>query len=85
MWLIRSAARIVRPQHEWKVTVDPADNRFLECAESARADYLVSGNKRHFPKSWRQTWIVNARELVEWITPDLRRWKRRNPQLPCDI
>jgi|SRR5580704_10805367 putative PIN family toxin of toxin-antitoxin system len=73
MWLIRSAARIVRPRHELKVTSDPADNRFLEYAESARADYLVTGNKHHFPKSWRQAWMVNARELVEWITPDLRR------------
>jgi putative PIN family toxin of toxin-antitoxin system len=71
--LIRSASRIVRPQHELRITNDPADNRFLECAEAARADYLVTGNKRHFPKSWRQTLVVNARELVEWIAPDLRR------------
>jgi putative PIN family toxin of toxin-antitoxin system len=71
--LIRTAARIVRPQHELTVTQDPADNRFLECAEAARADYLVTGNKRHFPRSWRQTLVVNARELVEWIAPDLRR------------
>jgi predicted nucleic acid-binding protein len=56
-----------------KVTLHPADDRFLECADVARADYLVTGNKRHFPKSWRQTLIVNARELLEWIAPDLRR------------
>jgi putative PIN family toxin of toxin-antitoxin system len=73
MRLIRSAARIVRPQHELKITPHSADNRFLECAEVARADYLVTGNKRHFPKSWRQTLVVNARELLEWVTPDLRR------------
>ena len=73
MRLIRVAARIVRPQHELKVTLHPADDRFLECADVARADYLVTGNKRHFPKSWRQTLIVNARELLEWIAPDLRR------------
>ena len=73
MRLIRVAARIVRPQHELKVTPYPADDRFLECADVARADYLVTGNKRHFPKSWRQTLIVNARELLEWIAPDLRR------------
>jgi len=73
MRLIRSVARIARPQHELKVTPHAADNRFLECAEAARVDYLVTGNKRHFPKSWRQTSVVNARELLEWITPDLRR------------
>jgi uncharacterized protein len=71
--LIRASARIVRPQHELVITRDPADNRFLECAEAARADYLVTGNKRHFPKSWRQTLVVNARELVEWVAPDLQR------------
>lgn len=73
MRLIRSAATLVRPHHELKVTSHSADNRFLECADVARADYLVTGNKRHFPKSWRQTLVVNARELLEWIAPDLRR------------
>ena len=73
MRLIRVAARIVSPQRELKVTSHTADNRFLECADAARADYLVTGNKRHFPKIWRQTSVVNARELLEWIIPDLRR------------
>jgi putative PIN family toxin of toxin-antitoxin system len=73
MRLIRKAARIVSPQKELKVASHSADNRFLECADAARADYLVTGNKRHFPRSWRQTSVVNARELLEWIAPDLRR------------
>jgi predicted nucleic acid-binding protein len=55
------------------VTRDPADNRFIECAEGAKADYLVTGNKRHFPKRWRQTTVVNARELLEWVVPELQR------------
>jgi len=33
------------------VTTDPADNIFLECADAARADYLVTGNQKHFPRS----------------------------------
>jgi uncharacterized protein len=71
--LIREAARIVRPHHTLMIAHDSADNRFLECAEAARADYLVTGNKRHFPPKWRQTSVVNARELIEWIAVDLRR------------
>jgi len=71
--LLRTASRIVRPQRELNITRDPADNRFLECAEAAKADYLVTGNKRHFPKQWRQTLVVNARELLQWIVPALRR------------
>ena len=71
--LLRSKARVVRPQKQLSAACDPSDNRFLECAHVARAHYLVTGNKRHFPKEWRQTLVVNARELVEWITPYLRR------------
>ncbi len=69
--LIRSAARIVRPHHFQTITRDSADNRFLECAYAAKADYLVTGNKRHFPASWQQTLVVNARELVEWTAAGL--------------
>ena len=49
MGLVRAAAQIVRPSRRLTIAHDPADNRFLECAEAARADYLVTGNKRHFP------------------------------------
>ena len=29
------------------VARDADDNKFLECADAARADYLVTGNERH--------------------------------------
>ncbi|MGH9498728.1 MAG: putative toxin-antitoxin system toxin component, PIN family [Terriglobales bacterium] len=70
---LRAAALVVRPHRELKVTRDPADNRFLECAEAGKADYIVTGNKRHFPDKWRRTQIVNSRELLEWIVPLLKR------------
>jgi len=70
--LLRTAARVVAPYGQLNVARDPGDNRFLECAEAAKADYLVTGNKRHFPKQWRQTLIVNARELLEWTIPEMR-------------
>jgi putative PIN family toxin of toxin-antitoxin system len=71
--MLRAEAVIKRPMHKLAVTRDPDDNRFLECAVSSGADYLVTGNKRHFPQRWRQTLVVNARELLEWVLPDLRR------------
>lgn len=71
--MLRSVARTVRPMRELDITRDPADNRFLECADAAKADYLVTGNKRHYPKQWRQTLVVSARELLEWVIPKLRR------------
>jgi predicted nucleic acid-binding protein len=33
---------------------DPGDNMFLECAEAAHADYLATGNQRHFLSSGRR-------------------------------
>jgi len=71
--LIRVAARLVHPRRALAVALDPDDDCFLECAEAARAEYLVTGNRRHFPKKWRQTKVVNARELIECITPELQR------------
>ena len=35
---LRLVARIVHPHRELKISADPGDNRFLECAETARAD-----------------------------------------------
>ncbi len=55
------------------VSPDPDGNRFLECAEAASADYLVTGNKRHFPSKHGKTLVVNARQLIEIITPELKR------------
>jgi predicted nucleic acid-binding protein len=49
---------------EYADSPDEPDNRFLECAEAAQADYLVTGNTRHFPKKWKQTSIVTPRQLI---------------------
>ena len=70
---LRRAAILVRPKRSLSISADPDDNMFLECAESARADYLVTGNKRHFPKRFGKTQIVNARELVQLIALEFKR------------
>ena len=59
------------PHQALSVSRDDADNRFLECAQSTRAHYLVTGNKRHFPKTWKKTRVANARELLQIIGPQL--------------
>ena len=55
----------VKPRARVSASPDEDDNRFLECAESAGARFLVSGNARHFPREWKGTRVVNARELLE--------------------
>jgi uncharacterized protein len=70
--LIRSHATKVDPKRPASASPDEADNRFLECAEEAHADYLITGNKRHFPTRWKNTKIVNAREFLELIGSNLK-------------
>ena len=36
---------VVGPKLNIKICRDPKDNKFLECAEHTKADYLVSGDK----------------------------------------
>lgn len=69
--LIKNRSRVVSPAHSLDVCRDPADNMFLECADAARADYLVTGNLRHFPKFWKNTKIVTSREFVSLVAPHL--------------
>jgi putative PIN family toxin of toxin-antitoxin system len=71
MDLIRRVAVLITPTGSVSASSDEPDNRFLECAEKAKADYLVTGNKRHFPKRWKDTKVVNAREFLELIVTQL--------------
>jgi|ERR1035441_444014 putative PIN family toxin of toxin-antitoxin system len=61
---LRRGSALVTPAHTVSASPDEADSRFLECAEAARADFLVTGNKKHFPKRWKVTEVVNTRELL---------------------
>jgi uncharacterized protein len=61
---LRSASKVFQPTQAVNSATDEPDNRFLECAEAAGADFLVTGNKRHFPARWKRTSIINARELL---------------------
>jgi putative PIN family toxin of toxin-antitoxin system len=69
--IIKRRACYVTPARRLQVTSDPGDNIFLECADAARADYLVTGNMRHFPRFWKKTKIITSREFVSLVTPHL--------------
>ena len=71
MELIGSHSRLVAPSRKLAVCHDPDDDIFVECADAARADYLITGNAKHFPVYWRNTKIINARELLDIIGPHL--------------
>jgi len=71
--LIKNHARVVTPSRLLQVTSDPGDNMFIECADAARADYLLTGNQRHFPKFWKNTKIISSSEFLSVIAPHLVR------------
>ena len=70
---IREKGFWVRPAERIRVCPDPDDDIFLECAQAAQADYLVTGNIKHFPTSWARTRIVTARWLLDNLLADRSR------------
>jgi uncharacterized protein len=69
--LIKNHTYSVTPSRLPQLTTDPDDNIFLECADAARADYLVTGNQRHFPRFWKKTKIIHSREFLDIVAPHL--------------
>ncbi|MBL8231605.1 MAG: putative toxin-antitoxin system toxin component, PIN family [Bryobacterales bacterium] len=67
---IKGACTLFSPQPglpaELKL-IDPDDAMFLECAEAAKAAYLITGNTKHFPPKWKVTQrITPAAFLGVW-------------------
>jgi uncharacterized protein len=69
--LIKSRSHVVRAARPLGITADPGDDKFLECADAARADYLVTGNTRHFPGFWKRTKVITPRDFMSIVSPHL--------------
>ena len=66
--LLSRFAMHVSPTQTLTLCSDPDDDRFLECAVEANAQYLVTGNMRHFPKEHPFTVaIVTPRALLQHL------------------
>jgi putative PIN family toxin of toxin-antitoxin system len=51
---------------------DPGDAKFLHCAKAAQADFIITGNKRHFPDTpYGPAHVVSAGELLDRITREI--------------
>ena len=46
---------------------DPDDNMFTIRAQAAGAEYLVTGNLKHFPPTWEGTRIATPRHLLDVV------------------
>lgn len=65
--LLRKVAGVVcyyQPVCVVEAASDPDDNLLLECAQAAGADYLATGNVKHFPMSWQGTVVASSRMIL---------------------
>jgi putative PIN family toxin of toxin-antitoxin system len=70
--LLRHRGELLSPAPVPHTSPDPDDDKFIACALAGKADFLVTGNKRHFPQDGlSRARVVNAAELLEFITLDL--------------
>jgi putative PIN family toxin of toxin-antitoxin system len=69
--LLKNHSHLVTPSRHIEVTSDPDDNIFIECADAARADFLITGNRKHFPTFWKNTKIVTPRDFVSLVAPHI--------------
>jgi hypothetical protein len=40
-------------------------------ADKAGGDYLITGNRKHFPQFWKKTTIITSREFISLAAPHL--------------
>jgi putative PIN family toxin of toxin-antitoxin system len=75
---LERTALIVEPAVRLTVSQDSDDNRFLECAAAARAEFLITGNLRHYPAAYGATRIVNSRTFWDFLS-------RERPDNPAKV
>jgi putative PIN family toxin of toxin-antitoxin system len=70
MGKISRKALMVTPTKRLRIIkADEPDNRILECAIKANADFIITGNKRHFPfEEFKGSKIVTPREFINSIS-----------------
>ena len=65
MAMLRRNGELYEPTGSAAASPDPTDTKFLQCANAAQADFIITGNKRHFPQaSYGPTRVVSAGELL---------------------
>ena len=67
---IKQKAVMVTPTRELEILKeDETDNRILECAAKAKVDFVITGNKRHFPfEDFKGSKIVTPREFINHLS-----------------
>jgi putative PIN family toxin of toxin-antitoxin system len=61
---LREVAIFVVPTKKMTEARDPDDDRVLECALEAKADFVVTGNIRDFPARYHGVRVVSPRDFL---------------------
>jgi putative PIN family toxin of toxin-antitoxin system len=62
--ILEAESTTVTPTEPLEISSHPSDNRFYECAAAAAADYIVTGNLKHFNRPYKGTKIITPRQLL---------------------
>ncbi|MGA2570679.1 MAG: putative toxin-antitoxin system toxin component, PIN family [Terracidiphilus sp.] len=67
--LLRRAGLLFETRQATGTSPDPKDEAFIACAIASGAEFLVTGNRRHFPaQSYGRAKVVSSRELIEFLS-----------------
>lgn len=69
---LRRVAVFVAPKRPLRECSDDSDNKILECALAARADFVVTGNVRHFPAKFQDIRVIQARQFLTILASEFR-------------
>jgi uncharacterized protein len=61
---LREVAIFVVPRKKVAIARDPDDDRVMECALEAGADYIITGNIRDFPAQFHGVRVVTPRDFL---------------------
>lgn len=57
----------VSPTQKVVLLQDSDDNKFLECAMESKANFIITGNSRHFPKKYKNTPVLSPKEFIMYL------------------
>jgi len=70
--LLQRQGDLLHPARLSGISPEPKDDKFLACAVTAKADFVVTGNRKDFPRDQLgATQVVSAGELLNLITLEL--------------
>jgi putative PIN family toxin of toxin-antitoxin system len=64
---LEAAAIKVKPGGRLKISGHEEDNRIYECAQAAKAHYIITENTKHFKEPHTYTKITTARQLLKLL------------------